>query len=203
MKTVLQLIGATILIVVASVLHAMFKAPAPIKEITKADISNPGTLSFGPEYKLLLASKDADEMSKIGFIPLCDPTVTTACLVLDNAPYQGTNLEAAAIAMRAWPGKDESSCLNGEDQQTAPRNLKIGGVTFATFELSGAATGHTVSGRIYRTFHKDLCYEIGASVATARYDKSEGVYSREFTEADKKTVEEKLESTIRTFRFND
>ena len=45
------------------------------------------------------------------------------------------------------------------------RRETLNGVVFAVVETDGVATGNLIDGYVYRSFHKDKCYELDVRIA--------------------------------------
>lgn len=154
-------------------------------------VSQSGEFRFRYPASLILCGKGAQKQSCETYIPICAETAL-ACVAYPKARYAGTNFEGAAFSAKKLPeAAPESKCLDG---MKAPVEKEfVNGIEFKSSDDSSAGMGHGVSGRSYRTFHNDACYEFDIRVATSSLGGYEPGTIKEFTSED----EEKLRSALR------
>jgi hypothetical protein len=99
----------------------------------------------------------------------------------------------------------KSDCMSFRTSTEPVSTTVINGVKFSTLVRDGVATGTAYHIRLFRTFHRGKCYELGAelSISAGGYDKEDYETGRitHFTDADQKQVQAVWDGIIRTFRF--
>ena len=98
----------------------------------------------------------------------------------------------------------EKKCLGGEpdwviDPRESGKTVNINDVRFKLFETDGVATGHGLDGHVYRTFHRNRCYELSIRIAST----GSWVFGpvKEFTRKDWDEVNGRLKQSLDSFRF--
>jgi hypothetical protein len=144
--------------------------------------------------------------------PMCtDPGVgatTIACYAYPKDEFRNKPAFTAATFFVAEIAEltKEKDCLQGS-QYWNPGSIetakvtKINGTIFKVFEVGGGWAGGGQWGLIYRTFHRNKCYELGIQNAAENpggFD--EGTFE-EFTKKDNDKVEDRLNRVLNSFKF--
>jgi hypothetical protein len=82
---------------------------------------------------------------------------------------KGTNFQAAAFSVSELKaGTTQAECLKAEEPPPhvgRARRETVNGVTFTVIEIDGVATGNLIDDYVYRSFHRDKCYELDVRIA--------------------------------------
>jgi hypothetical protein len=192
---------------------------APRKPDSKQSFTSPnGTFKF-QHSSLLLECKQSPKQagrwmpdSCEAYSSVCDdsdPKVTTiACFAYPKTKYKDfPSFEAAAFSVaEITAATTRNVCLSGSpdwviDPRGSGRTVAINGVNFKKFEIDGVGAGNILDGYVYRSFHRNKCYELGIRLAwsnPANYDP--GTIKR-FTEADWEEVYGRLQRALQSFQF--
>ncbi len=136
-------------------------------------------------------------------IPVCDDDAHSggvmACIAYPPDKNK-TNLEAATFSVSEINGDvTENKCLSGVPNRDFPvHSIKINGVEFKASEVDGVATGSSLDAYIYRSFHKNRCYELDIRMAVsnpALFDPGT------IKPVDLNEVRKPLDKVLRSFRF--
>lgn len=142
---------------------------------------------------------------------LADPfhgQTSIACFAYPKNKFTDTEaFEAATFSVEVVAEQTTAkSCLAGPNLK-GPRGegldvdklgtTRINGVSFARFELGEAGMNQGVDVKLYRTFHKRKCYQLGIDEANA----AAVLFDPPAKEADWGEVEGMLEQARKSFRF--
>jgi hypothetical protein len=78
------------------------------------------------------------------------------------------------------------------------RKETVNGMTFTVIETDGVATGNLIDGYVYRTFHRDKCYELDVRIAYSNPGIADPGTIKYF---DLKAVHRRLKRVLDTFKF--
>jgi len=141
--------------------------------------------------------------------PVCDgetgeDNTAFACIAYPRNRFTNTSaFEAATFSVEIVNQiVTAQACLAGPADEifSARPPVRIHGVPFSVFEFGEGAMNQSVSGEVYRTFHRGKCYQLGINVAMA----NPGVFdppARELTKRDWREVKGQLEQARDSFRF--
>jgi len=137
--------------------------------------------------------------------PGSDATVL-ACFAYPKERFKDKPLFVAAtfFVTEIESAKTEKACLKGSSDwlvlNSNAETTTINGITFKVFEIGDNWAGGGQRGPVYRTFHKDRCYELGMQtvISRAAYDPET---DREFTKQDSSEVEGRLGQALNSFVF--
>lgn len=117
------------------------------------------------------------------YLPVCSDASgrsdnTVACVAYPAAGMKvGTNFQAAAFSVnRLKEANTASECLAGAEpppQAATSHPESVNGVEFNVTKADDAAAGNRMDGYAYRSFHGNVCYELGIRIASsnlANYD---------------------------------
>ena len=141
------------------------------------------------------------------FTPVCsdfsgqsDGTVT--CIAYPAAEMKGTNFQAAAFSVSEIKGATtEAECLKVEEPPPhvgSVRKETVNGVTFTVIETDGVATGNLSDGYVYRSFHRNRCYELDVRIAFSNPAYADPGTMKNF---DVEVVHHRLKKVLDTFKF--
>jgi hypothetical protein len=108
------------------------------------------------------------------FTPVCSDfsgqsNGTVTCIAYPAAEMKGTNFQAAAFSVSEIKGATtEAECLKVEEPPPhvgSVRKETVNGVIFTVIETEGVATGNLIDGYVYRSFHRNRCYELDVRIA--------------------------------------
>ncbi len=146
------------------------------------------------------------------YFPVCDDTggqdsLTIVCVAYPKGKFaDAPTFEAASFSVAAVEGaSSEKDCLGGSpDWLVVPKGtgktMSINQVTFKVFEIGEAGMSQGVGGDVYRTFHRNKCYQLSIRVAFANSGAFDGDIN-EFTKEDADEVRSRLEQARDSFRF--
>jgi hypothetical protein len=202
------------LIACAAVLRAQQPAQ-PLATFTAPD----GAFSFHHSGDLIRCQKTEQKDGGAGswkptencvaYFPVCDGDVgpgqkSIACFAYPRNKFTNTKaFEAATFSVEIMDQvATEKDCLTGPPSLSnqTPRATTIGGVSFAVFELSDAGMNQNVSGHVYRTFHRGVCYQLGINLATANAQAFDPPVVA-VTQDDLQQINNRLEQARDSFRF--
>jgi hypothetical protein len=144
--------------------------------------------------------------------PVCDDrgsqgSTTLVCIAYPKAEFQGyQEFNAAAFAVaEIKQAVTEKECLSGSTDWNIEaggtgKTTNINNVEFKVFAISEAGMSHYLNGRVYRTFHRNACYELSIRMATTNPGVFDGPI-KEFTQQDRDRVNSRLEQALVSFRF--
>jgi len=82
---------------------------------------------------------------------------------------RGTNFQAATFSVSELKAATtQAECLKVEEPPPhvgSARKEIVNGVTFTVIETDGIASGNLIDGYVYRSFHRDKCYELDVRIA--------------------------------------
>jgi hypothetical protein len=205
------LVAAVILLITGTsevIAQSASAAGSQHKIYTSAD----GVFSF--DYPaLLIPCKQTDrdnldhwtpDSSCSSYIPVCTDDAetggTAACVAFPINKSQPTQLEAAAFSVSQISSDNtKSRCLSGVSTRDFPAHTtKINGIEFRQGERDGVATGHSLDAYIYRTFHRDTCYELDIRLAVSNSGYSDPGTLKEIN---LDNVSRRLQKVLHSFRF--
>jgi hypothetical protein len=142
-------------------------------------------------------------------IPVCDNSGHAGnvilCLAYPTDAFHGSELQAAAFSVSSidnyasakecvqkWP-RSNTSDIHSEE---------VGGLHFQAAKASETGNSHVADQRIYRIFHKGVCYELDLNVTTA-LDSAFAAEDapRKLTEEERAKIKDALMQALRGVRF--
>jgi hypothetical protein len=141
------------------------------------------------------------------YIPICsdvygDSAATVACVGYPANQMKGTNFEAAAFSVnKLQQAKTEAECLRVEEPPPHWRSSHaetVNGVKFRVMHTDGVAMGNLTDSHVYRSFHRNNCYELGIRIAFSNPANFDPGAVRGF---DQKLVQHDLKAVLETFEF--
>jgi hypothetical protein len=128
-----------------------------------------------------------------------------ACLAYPPSEFHGSELQAAAFTVsRIDSFHTASDCLQrwGSPNTSAIHAEQIRGAKFQAAMVKEAEGNYVAEHAVYRTFHKDACYELDVNLSTAldtafaAEDKP-----RKLTAAERQKIKGALTQALEGFRF--
>jgi hypothetical protein len=148
---------------------------------------------------LVLCGKERRDDSCLTYIPICDETAA-ACVAYPTGKYRGYNFEGAAFSVNEAPeANTESKCLESPDSDSHSESIR--GVVFKASRRSSAALGHGLTEYVYRSFHRNVCYELGIRIATTSLGAYDAGTVKEFTSEDEQKVYAFFRHVLDSFKF--
>lgn len=145
---------------------------------------------------------DKEKIQLLGYIPLCDPETSLACIVYPESLLPGRNFQGGGVAVGILSGRtSEAACLASENEMGAEAPVTIGGHSFAAFRYGDAAMSHQSSGENYRAFVNNRCYQISTRINTTTFEVYEAGTIQRFTDAERAMVAQKLQEVVASFKF--
>jgi hypothetical protein len=142
-------------------------------------------------------------------IPVCDSSGhagnVLACLAYPASEFHGSELQAAAFAVsRIDSFRMESDCLQrwGTSNVSGVHAEQIRGVKFQAAKVEESQGNYLAEHSVYRTFHKDACYELDVNISTA-LDAAFAAEDRprKLTAAEREKIKAALTQALDGFRF--
>jgi hypothetical protein len=142
-------------------------------------------------------------------IPVCDSSGhagnVLACLAYPASEFHGSELQAAAFAVsRIDSFHLESDCLQrwGSPDVSDVHAEQIRGVKFQAAKVEESQGNYVAEHSVYRTFHKDACYELDVNISTA-LDSAFAAEDRprKLSAADRGKIKGALTQALGSFRF--
>src|SRR6266568_6317309 len=173
-----------------------------------------GTFHFEYSASLVRCSRNPNQPDRWGpdesceaFTPVCsdfsgqsDGTVT--CIAYPAEGMKGTNFQAAAFSVSEIRGATtQAECLKMEEPPPhvgGARKETVNGVTFTVMETDGVATGNLIDGYVYRSFHRNKCYELDVRIAFSNPAYADLGTMKNF---DLEMVHRRLKQVLDTFKF--
>jgi hypothetical protein len=113
---------------------------------------------------------------------------------------KGTNFQAAAFSVSELKAATTAECLRVEEPPPHAGSVHketVNGVTFTVIETDGVATGNLIDGYVYRSFHREKCYEMDVRIAFSSH-----AYGLEtMKNFDVEVVHQRLKQVLDTFKF--
>lgn len=155
-------------------------------------ISYPNNITFysgRPDYK---------EISLLSYSPVCDLS-TVACFIYNGTEYAGTNFKAAGLSVNVLRDRRTAEECDRIDTGSYPvRTKTINGIHFHYGMTGEGSLGHWKGGLAYRTFHKNVCFEVAVGIATT----SIGVYEPgTMKEFDSRKLDKEFDQIVQTLSF--
>jgi hypothetical protein len=176
--------------------------------------STDGTFHFEYPPSLVRCGRNPNQPDRWGpdesceaFTPVCsdfsgqsDGTVT--CIAYPAEGMKGTNFQAAAFSVSELKAATtQAECLKVEEPPPhvgRARRETVNGVTFTVIETDGVATGNLIDGYVYRSFHRDKCYELDVRIAFSNPANADPGTMKNF---DLAVVHHRLKQVLDTFKF--
>jgi len=115
---------------------------------------------------------------------------------------KGTNFQAAAFSVsEIRAATTQAECLKMEEPPPhvgGARKETVNGVTFTVMETDGVATGNLIDGYVYRSFHRNKCYELDVRIAFSNPAYADLGTMKNF---DLEMVHRRLKQVLDTFKF--
>ena len=115
---------------------------------------------------------------------------------------EGELSQAAAFSVSELnAATTQAECLKVEEPPPhvgRARRETVNGVTFTVIETDGAATGNLIDGYVYRSFHRDKCYELDVRIAFSNPANADPGMMKNF---DLAMVHHRLKQVLDTFKF--
>jgi hypothetical protein len=115
---------------------------------------------------------------------------------------KGTSFQAAAFSVSELrAATTQAECLKVEEPPPhvgSAHKETVNGETFTVIETDGVATGNLIGGYVYRSFHRDKCYELDIRIAFSNPANADPGTMKNF---DFKLVHQRLKQVLDTFRF--
>jgi hypothetical protein len=132
----------------------------------------------------------------------CNSAETVACVAYPAVMMRGTNFQAAAFSVtERKEATTEGECLKVAEPPPhvgSARKETVNGVTFTVIETDGVATGNLIDGYVYRSFHRDKCYELDVRIAFSNPANADPGTMKNF---DLGVVHHRLKQVLDTFKF--
>ena len=149
----------------------------------------------------------APDESCEAFTPVCsdfsgqsDGTVT--CIAYPAVEMKGTNFQPAAFSVNEIKeATTEAECLKVEEPPPHVGSVHketVNGVIFTVIETDGVATGNLIDGYVYRSFHRNRCYELDVRIAFSNHAYADPGTLKNF---DLERVHQRLKRVLDTFKF--
>lgn len=176
----------------------------------KTFIAPDGSFSFRYWLDLVGCKPPKDNWPEncVSYRPVCDDLLqeevqtSFACL---GHPRDGfaPRLQAATFSVETLDNeKTEKGCVAARPlvrAETWAGWTAINGVRFAVFDNGDAGGMSFMVGRVYRTFHRGKCYQLGVNLAASSGDFDPPV--PQLTEKDMNEINGPLEQARKSFRF--
>jgi hypothetical protein len=142
-----------------------------------------------------------------GFTPVCSDfsgqsNGTLTCIAYPAAEMKGTNFDAAAFSVsEIKAATTEAECLKVEEPPPhvgSVRKETVNGVIFTVIETDGVASGNLLDGYVYRSFHRNKCYELDVRIAFSNPANADPGTMKNF---DLEMVHHRLKQVLDTFKF--
>ena len=201
-------------IILASFVILTAQETAARKGIKTGFTSTDGAFHFEYPASLVRCGRNPTQPDRWGpdesceaFTPVCsdfsgqsDGTVT--CIAYPAAEMKGMNFQAAAFSVSEIKGATtEAECLKVEEPPPhvgSVRKETVNGVIFTVIETDGVATGNLIDGYVYRSFHRNRCYELDVRIAFSNPAYADPGTMKNF---DLEMVHHRLKRVLETFKF--
>jgi|ERR1700722_1479385 len=142
-------------------------------------------------------------------IPVCDSSGhagnVLACLAYPASEFRGTELQAAAFAVsRIDSFRMENDCLQrwGSPNASDLHAEQVRGVKLQAARIEESQGNYVAQHFVYRTFHKDACYELDVNISTAQDNAFAAEDKpRRLTSAEREKIKGALAQALQGFRF--
>jgi hypothetical protein len=132
----------------------------------------------------------------------CDSAGTVACIAYPASGMKGTTFQAGAFSVSELKeANTEAKCLKVEEPPPhvgKSRSETVNGVRFRVTETDGIATGNLMDGYVYRSFHRNKCYELDIRIASSNPAYADPGAMKNF---DLRAVHRRLKQVLDTFEF--
>jgi hypothetical protein len=176
--------------------------------------STDGTFHFEYPATLVRCERNPNQPDRWGpdeaceaFTPICSDFSgqsegTVTCIAYPAEEMKGTNFQAAAFSVSELEAATtQAECVKVEEPPPhvgSARKETVNGVTFTVLETDGVATGNLIDGYIYRSFHRDKCYELDIRIAFSNLAYADRGTMKNF---DLKAVHHRLKQVLDSFKF--
>ncbi|MBI1907933.1 hypothetical protein HYS28_00765 [Candidatus Uhrbacteria bacterium] len=173
------LMGGLICAAVFLAIVALRPAPSSSEasSVTFSDSTLGLTLAYDPDEFTVAADEASDYQTGSALIDMLssngNPPPVRSTFLLDEAPYDGTNLFGAWVHLSSFSRISENdtalSCnlaRYGTGTVELTETKEIGGVTWYYGVIGEAAAGTSFERRVYHAMHDGNCVELAAIVAT-------------------------------------
>lgn len=144
---------------------------------------------------------DKGQMEKAGYIPVCNPETTLACVYYPQETYTGTNFESAGVAVGVIKeATSQSECETARFSDEKGTRI-ISGVSFTSYRQGEGAAGHVSEGADYLSFRNNRCYIISSRINTSVFENYEPGTIEKFTDQQRTTQQQALDFIVQTFIF--
>jgi len=197
-------------------------APYPVEGLYKGRTATPklftardGAFRFVYPADFQVCTGGKVDPCNQSFIPVCESD-SFVCVVYPTEGFKNTSFGAASFQVREilteqemmtanvcvtpYPRKDgDSRWLEFLISAEHPDEM-IGGVEFVHGVSGGAATGHSSAIDLYRTFHKQRCFELSVSETGANPNLADPPL-KTLTPAQQQKLDRTMSDTLHSFRF--
>jgi hypothetical protein len=197
----------------ASFVNLAGQEESPRKDRKTRFTSTDGTFYFEYPTSFARCGRNPNQPDRWGpdesceaFIPVCsdysgqsDGTVT--CIAYPAERMKGTHFQAAAFSVSELKAATTAECLRvGEPPPHVGSVHKetVNGVTFTVTETDGVETGNLMDGYVYRSFHREKCYELDIRIAYSNHVYADPGTRKNF---DVEVVHHPLKQVLDTFKF--
>ena len=147
------------------------------------------------------------------YFPVCDDagsqgSITAVCFAYPKSRFkESPTFEAGTFSVAEVKKiNTEKECLVGSpdwvvDPHGNGKTESINGVKFKVFQLSDAGMNQSLVAHVYRTVHKNRCYELSIRMAMASSGAFDPGTIKEFTKKDWNEVDGHLRESLKSFRF--
>jgi hypothetical protein len=165
---------------------------------------------YSENYELLVGERilRATQGRHAG-IPVCEFSTALVCVIYPVERLEDTKFEAAGFSVHTLPSftmeadcqsfKDRVAKLPGEELQ--PISLTINDRSYRHVIARKTVAGHSQSEHLYRTFHKDRCYELRIAVTVPEDGAGSPSSSRSAAESEANSARESLKLILASVVF--
>lgn len=214
MRAIAFLCLSALLSRVTTPLHGQQSASA---DQTKIFTAHDGSFQFSYPGDFQVCTEGKIEPCFQSFIPVCEQDAVV-CVVYPAKRFEDTNFGAASFQVREIHTEREAMtpdvCVTPYPQDVPagvsawpefmisarhPSEM-IGGVLFVHGVSGDAATSHSKSVELYRTFHKKRCFELSLS-ETETSPAASDPPMKTLTRAQAKEMDDSMSQILHSFRF--
>lgn len=193
----------------------VLSAQDPQDRTTKNKFTSPdGVFHFEYADALVPCRRDQSQPSRWvpddceAFTPVCADfsarsADTIMCIAYRPNGIKDSNFEAGAFSVSELKKANaQTKCSKVEEPPPhvgKSRTEEINGTKFTVTETYGIATGNLFDGYVYRTFHRNRCYELDIRIAYANPAYADPGTMKNF---DRTAVRRALTEVLNTFRFD-
>lgn len=173
--------------------------------------------SYPHNFQVCTAGKmDPCNLSSQSFIPVCEDEALV-CVIFPPARVEGTNFGDASFQVKEihrgemvtdnvcatpYPKMDASGPSNWPEFLVSAKHPveMIGGVQFLHGISGGVATGHWLDVELYRSSHRQRCFELRVSTTQTNPEITEPPM-KTLTRTQKKELDQSMSRILHSFRF--